>query len=96
MLSAIAIEKNSLQQNPCVTKELMLNGHDKPVPATDISSLSKKEMEAALKTSVQEEMCMTVEDFLSRRTRQLLLNASEAIKAAPLVAKLMADRKSVV
>ncbi|MEK7224346.1 MAG: glycerol-3-phosphate dehydrogenase C-terminal domain-containing protein, partial [Bacteroidota bacterium] len=32
----------------------------------------------------------TVEDFLSRRTRQLLLNAKEASKAAPLVAKLMA------
>ena len=36
-------------------------------------------------------MCMTVEDFLSRRTRQLLLNAHEAIKAAPLVAKMMAE-----
>ena len=36
-------------------------------------------------------MCMTVEDFLSRRTRQLLLNAQEAINAAPLIAKLMAD-----
>ena len=34
---------------------------------------------------------MTVEDFLSRRTRQLLLNAREAIKAAPLIAKLMAE-----
>jgi glycerol-3-phosphate dehydrogenase len=40
---------------------------------------------------VAEEMCMTVEDFLSRRTRQLLLNAHEAIKAAPLVANLMAE-----
>jgi glycerol-3-phosphate dehydrogenase len=34
---------------------------------------------------------MTVEDFLSRRTRQLLLDAHEAIQAAPLVAKLMAE-----
>ncbi len=34
---------------------------------------------------------MTVEDFLSRRTRQLLLDAEEAIKTAPLIAKLMAE-----
>lgn len=40
--------------------------------------------------AVQQEMCMTIEDALSRRTRALLLDAKAAIAAAPLVAQLMA------
>jgi glycerol-3-phosphate dehydrogenase len=36
-------------------------------------------------------MCRTVEDFLSRRTRLLLLEAKESIKIAPVVATLMAS-----
>jgi glycerol-3-phosphate dehydrogenase len=40
--------------------------------------------------AVQQEMCMTVEDFLSRRTRALLLDAKSAIESAPLVARIMA------
>lgn len=40
--------------------------------------------------AVQNEMCMKLEDFLSRRTRALLLNAQAAIDSAPIVAKLMA------
>jgi glycerol-3-phosphate dehydrogenase len=39
---------------------------------------------------VREEMCMTVEDALSRRTRALLLDAAAAIECAPLVAELLA------
>ena len=35
-------------------------------------------------------MCMTVEDFLSRRTRQLLLEAKVAIENAPIVARILA------
>ena len=38
----------------------------------------------------EEEMAMTVEDILSRRTRLLLLNAQAAIEAAPFVARIMA------
>ena len=41
--------------------------------------------------SVRQEMCMTVEDALSRRTRALLLDAKAAIGAAPIVARLMAN-----
>ncbi len=41
--------------------------------------------------AVQNEMCMTVEDGLSRRTRALFLNANAAIEAAPITAELMAD-----
>ena len=40
--------------------------------------------------AVQEEMCMTVEDALARRTRALLLDAKAASEAAPLVALMMA------
>lgn len=40
--------------------------------------------------AVREEMARTVEDFLARRIRFLLLDARESMKAAPLVAKLMA------
>ena len=40
--------------------------------------------------AVQQEMCMTVEDALSRRTRALLLDARAAMASAPLVAELMA------
>jgi glycerol-3-phosphate dehydrogenase len=86
----IAIQHFNLPDKPCITKELILNGHDKPVAPAEMILLNHEELKAAIKKSVREEMCMTVEDFLSRRTRQLLLNAHEAINAAPLVAKLMA------
>jgi glycerol-3-phosphate dehydrogenase len=40
--------------------------------------------------TLRNEMCMKVEDFLSRRTRALLLDAKASIESAPLVAELMA------
>ena len=40
--------------------------------------------------AVQNELCMTVEDALARRTRALLLDAKAAIASAPFVAALMA------
>jgi len=39
--------------------------------------------------AVESEFCMTVEDFLSRRTRALLLDAEAATQSANLVAKTM-------
>jgi glycerol-3-phosphate dehydrogenase len=39
---------------------------------------------------VRHEMARTVEDVLARRTRALLLDAKAALKAAPVVAQLMA------
>lgn len=39
--------------------------------------------------AVRKEMARTVEDFLARRTRMLLMNAKAAIETAPVVAKLM-------
>ncbi|MCP4312530.1 MAG: glycerol-3-phosphate dehydrogenase/oxidase [Bacteroidetes bacterium] len=40
--------------------------------------------------SVCEEMARTVEDFLSRRTRAIQLDARESIRIAPIVAEIMA------
>ncbi len=40
--------------------------------------------------AVRNEMCMTLEDALARRTRALLLDAKAAMESAPLVAELMA------
>lgn len=41
--------------------------------------------------AAREEMARTVDDFLSRRTRLLLLDARSAMEAAPAVAELLAD-----
>jgi glycerol-3-phosphate dehydrogenase len=80
----IAIEKNNLPGSPCITRELKLYGHDKELYSP--VSLATQDIQKA----VTEEMCMTVEDYLSRRTRHLLLDAKSAIEAAPQVAKTMA------
>lgn len=45
---------------------------------------------AAIVLAIREEMCMTLEDALSRRTRSLLLDARAAISCAEPVARLMA------
>ncbi len=87
----IAIKNFNLPDKPCITKELLLYGHDKPVAPAAITSLNNDELKAAIKKSVQEEMCMTVEDFLSRRTRQLLLDATVAKEKAPEVATIMSE-----
>ncbi len=42
--------------------------------------------------AVENEMARTVEDFLARRRRALLLDAREAVDSAPAVARLMADK----
>ncbi len=81
----LAIEKNNLSKKPSITKGLKLYGHDLPTrPATSITieDISK---------AVADEMCMTVEDYLSRRTRHLLLDTKSAIAAAPQVAQQMAN-----
>jgi len=47
-------------------------------------------IQAEIVWAVREELCMTVEDAMSRRTRALLLDAAAAIECAPLVAELLA------
>ncbi|MBZ5858500.1 glycerol-3-phosphate dehydrogenase/oxidase [Flavihumibacter profundi] len=45
---------------------------------------------ATIVWAAREEMCMTVDDALSRRTRAILLDAAAAIEATPVVAHLLA------
>jgi glycerol-3-phosphate dehydrogenase len=51
-------------------------------------------IKAEILWAVRTEMCMKAEDFLSRRTRALLLDAKAAIESAPLVAELMGKELS--
>jgi glycerol-3-phosphate dehydrogenase len=44
----------------------------------------------SIKKFVENEMAVSIEDVLARRTRLLFLDATAAIDAAPLVAKCMA------
>lgn len=46
---------------------------------------------ACISWAAREEMCMTVEDALARRTRSILLNAQAALEAAPVTASLLAN-----
>jgi glycerol-3-phosphate dehydrogenase len=74
-------------QITCVTHELKI-AELRPIPAS-VEGLSDDAIERLVKQSADHEMCMTVEDFLSRRTRQLLLDARVAMEKAPLVAKTL-------
>jgi len=86
----IAIKKNNLYANPCVTKALKIYGYNLQTPVPDIFHLTNDQLKTSVKNAVNEEMCMTIEDFLSRRTRILLLDARAAMKSAPRVADIMA------
>lgn len=86
----LAVEKAGFHCGPCRTSSLKLAGHDQPAPPVTIASLHGNEIKNLARKAVQEEMCMTVEDFLSRRTRQLLLDARAALEVAPQVARMLA------
>lgn len=87
----LAIEENRLPEKKAVTKNLLLYGHDdrSMIPA-DLSLLNNEQLKVSIQKAIKEEMCITAEDFLSRRSRQLLLDAKKAIALAPLVASIMA------
>ncbi|MBL0269497.1 MAG: glycerol-3-phosphate dehydrogenase/oxidase [Chitinophagaceae bacterium] len=86
----LAVQTFNLAAGDCITKTLLLNGHDQPAPVVNIDMLTETQLEELVSHAVQQEMCMTLEDFLSRRTRQLLLDARLAIKMAPSIARMMA------
>lgn len=77
-------------QITCVTRELKLAVPAKTIPP-EIGHCSNDELKTLIKFAVENEMCMTVADFLARRTRQLLLDARIAMEKTPLVTELMAD-----
>ena len=82
----LAVEKINLPKKTCTTTDLKLHGHDQPGFPPD--SIATEDIIKA----VSDEMCVTVEDYLSRRTRHLLLDAKSALEAAPFVAKIMATK----
>ncbi|RYZ48525.1 MAG: glycerol-3-phosphate dehydrogenase/oxidase, partial [Sphingobacteriales bacterium] len=79
-----AVKEIGLPEKKCVTKELLLYGYNLPVPHPLSTSPDD------INRSIAEEMCITVEDYLSRRTRHLLLDARSAVAAAPEIARVMA------
>lgn len=86
----LAVQTYHLSAGGCITKTLLLKGHDQPAPVVNIDQLTETQLKELVRHAVQKEMCMTVEDFLSRRTRQLLLDARVAIQMAPAIARMMA------
>ena len=87
----MAVQSFNLIAGNCITKTLLLKGHDQPPPLVQIDQLTETQLEKLVQHAVNNEMCMTLEDFLSRRTRQLLLDARIAITKAPAIAKMMAS-----
>lgn len=68
-------------------KSLALKDESMAVPLAEGFPYTKAEVVWA----VREEMARTVEDFLARRSRFLLLDARKSVEAAPAVARIIAD-----
>ncbi len=86
----LVIKDRDLQCKQCITKDLALNEQDPFTMPAYTEDLSRDELKKVIQFSVEEEMCMSVEDLLSRRTRQLFLDTKKAIEIAPAIAELMA------
>ena len=97
-----AIQRSGLPVRPCITDTLAIHGSGgEDEAAIRALTATKPEwgmqlharlpyLQADIIRGVREELCMTVEDALSRRTRSLLLDAQAAIECAPAVAALLA------
>ncbi|MFM2139218.1 MAG: hypothetical protein RJA57_1525 [Bacteroidota bacterium] len=86
----LVVGRCGLPARPCQTHELMLAGHDRPAEPASVDGLDADGLHARIIKAVREEQCRTVDDFLSRRTRQLLLDARTAVQTAPAVARCLA------
>jgi len=83
-----------LERKECITKKLSIgNERDAFVKkeGNNFIHTSFQYSERDVAYFVKNEMAMTVEDVLARRTRLLFLDAQAAIEVAPLVAKAMAS-----
>src|SRR5579863_6320442 len=94
-----AIQRLDLPEKNCITETLPI--YDGEVGGIGALTASNPEWEKPLHPrlpyiqadivwAAREELCMTVEDALSRRTRSLLLDAVAAMECAPLAASLLA------
>ncbi len=71
-------------------KEKILELSEKIENGNEVISKAQKIIKAQIVWAVKNEMALNIEDFLSRRTRLLLLDQKEAIQIAPIVAEIMA------
>ena len=78
-----------LHFEPADTTDLALEMGD--ISPRGMHPTDTKELATAVQKAVEEEMCITIEDFLARRYRTLFLDAKAAQQAAPDVAQLLAD-----
>lgn len=87
-------KKNIDYQDPMyfygTDKEKILDLSKKIENGEEVISKEQKIIKAQIIWAVRKEMAINIEDFLSRRTRLLLLNPKEALRIAPIVAEIMA------
>jgi glycerol-3-phosphate dehydrogenase len=88
----IAAGIGGLEASKCVTPDLSI---EPPILADDDERLhSALDLtRSVVLRAVRDEMALTVEDVLARRTRALFLDARIAIEMAPEVAAIMADER---
>lgn len=84
-----AIEVGGLEERKCVTSDLKI------AEPEDTNSGKRLHIDLPytgedVARAVRDEMAVTVEDVLARRTRSLFLNAKAAVEIAPQVAEIMA------
>ena len=93
------IQRAGLTDRKCLTENLpVYDGELQGIPALTAENPRWAErlhprlpyIQADIIWAAREELCMTVEDALSRRTRSLLLDTAAALECAPLVASLLA------
>lgn len=80
-----------LETRPCRTADLTLLGPTPEEPGTAPLDPDLPFTMARVDRAVREEMAMTLDDVLSRRTRASLLDAAACRRCAPLVAGRMAE-----
>lgn len=73
------------------TRMLRMVDAGNPPRFASMEGLTEDEVRLWIAAEVEQSLCMTVDDFLSRRTRQLLLNARVASERAPFVAECLAE-----
>lgn len=88
-----AVFVSKLPRKECVTKKLSI-GNEKEAfvkeQGVEFIHTSFQYTEKDIEYFVKNEMALTVEDVLARRTRLLFLDADAAIEIAPVIARIMA------
>ena len=87
-IQSLSSEKIALSD----TRMLRLVDCNTPPLSPSIENMNDAELKERIRLEVEQSACLTVEDFLARRTRQLLLDARHAIKRAPFIAACLAEQ----